>query len=91
MNTRHRSVARWLLLAGLPLLYLPLRAAEAPEPAAAEQPAEAPPASKETPPDNPGANGAKAAPPKAAPPKGAQAAEEEQISLDSNLSFPVDI
>jgi hypothetical protein len=87
MSIRALSGARWLmLLAGLPLLYLPLRAAEAPPPAAAEQPAEAPPAPKPEPAGNPAAPGGK--PP---PPKATEAAEEEQVSLDSNLSFPVDI
>lgn len=84
MNIRHRAEARWLLplLAGA-LLYLPLRAAEAPPSPAAE-----PPAGAEQPAD----------PPRPAPdraqgpaPKAEDAAEQEQISLDSNLSFPVDI
>lgn len=86
MSMRQRAGVRWLvLLAGLPLLYLPLRAAESPAPAATEPPAAGPPADA-TPP----AEAAQPAPKEGQAPAPAGAAEE-QVSLDSNLSFPVDI
>lgn len=79
---------RLLAFAAAPLLYLPLRAAEAPppsEPEATEEsdtpaspPAEstpAPPARRERAPAN-----------EAPPPEGG-----ERLSLDNNISFPVDI
>lgn len=94
---RHRQ---WLLAAAvLPLLYLPLRAAEAPPP---DTPAEsAPPAAADAPaPATETADAAEVAdtaepaetvaPPRQAAPAGERDAGE-RLSLDNNLSFPVDI
>lgn len=87
MNARHRPGWRWLvLLAGLPLL-LPLRAAEAPPPAPPQEPAGA----EQPEPGDAQAGKPAAAERQAPPPKAADAADEEQVSLDNNLSFPVDI
>jgi len=72
-----------LALAALPLLYLPLRAAETPTatPPEAEQPA-APPEKEEK------AEPAEVEPAKA-PPR--EPEPGERLSLDNNISFPVDI
>jgi hypothetical protein len=78
MPTRWRAA---LIAVALPLLYLPLRAAETPPvPLPAEQP-EATPAPESEP--------ATEREPEAAP----APAEEplEEVSADNNLSFPVDI
>jgi hypothetical protein len=87
MNIRCHTRMRWLApLAALPLLGLPLRAAEPPRPAEAEAPA-APeqPAPQQAEDTQPASSGNQA------PPKAAAPADEEEVSLDSNLSFPVDI
>lgn len=78
-----KSRLRWLALAA-PLLYLPLRAAESPppEPETADE-AEAPEAPAESAPA-----GRTRAPEQEAPP---EAAGGERLSLDNNISFPVDI
>src|SRR5690606_20747874 len=90
MNIR----ARWLVLAAaLPLLYLPLRAAEAPPPEAAAEDAATPPAADASETDVP------LPPPDldetaAAPPRPAADAERdaaERLSLADTLRFPVDI
>jgi hypothetical protein len=79
LPTRWRAA---LIAVALPLLYLPLRAAETtPEPAAAAEPAEP-------------AEGLPAPEPEeqeAAPAPRAPAEPQEQVSADNNLSFPVDI
>lgn len=73
---------RWMLIAlALPFLYLPLRAAETPAPQA--QAETAPPPEAEAAP----AEEAEPAPP---PPR-TSGQPREQLSLDNNLSFPVDI
>lgn len=83
---------RWLLVAAiLPLLYLPLRAAEPPQ--AAADPGEAVPL---PPPPEPQAaeeaeDAAPEPPARAAQPADAGRDEGERLSLDNNLSFPVDI
>jgi hypothetical protein len=86
MSIRRHARMQWLApLAALPLLGLPLRAAEPPQPAEAEPP---------TPPEQQApeqAQDAKPVPGRQAPPGPAAPAEEEQVSLDNNLSFPVDI
>lgn len=80
MNGRWRTL---LTAIALPLLFLPLRAAEAPAPPpSAEQPA--PPA---TPPASPG-EAPPATDPAAAP---ADDSANERVSVDNNLTFPVDI
>lgn len=88
MSIPHRNRVRGLaLLAGLPLLCLPLRAAEPPRPAADE-----PPAAPEQPAPQEGQDKPAPAEGQAPPPKAAVPAEaEEKVSLDNNLSFPVDI
>lgn len=87
MSIPHRIRVRGLaLLAGLPLLCLPLRAAEAPPPEAA-----GPPAAPEQPAPQEGQDKPAPAEGQAPPPKAAVPAEEEKVSLDNNLSFPVDI
>lgn len=86
MSIRRHARMRWLApLAALPLLGLPLRAAEPPQPAEAE-----PPTAPEQPPPEQGQD-ATPAPGSQAPPGPAAPAEEERVSLDNNLSFPVDI
>jgi hypothetical protein len=76
LPTRWRAA---LIAVALPLLYLPLRAAETtPEPAAAAEPAEGLPAPE---PEEQ----------EAAPAPRAPAEPQEQVSADNNLSFPVDI
>lgn len=80
LPTRWRAA---LIAVAMPLLYLPLRAAEpTPEPAAAAEPAEQ-------------AEGLPAPEPEeqeaAPPPRRAPAEPQEQVSADNNLSFPVDI
>lgn len=87
MSNRCRTRARWLApLAALPLLCLPLRAAEPPPPAEADAPAA---------PEQPAPEQAGPAPPASsgnqAPPKATAPEEEEKVSLDNNLTFPVDI
>jgi hypothetical protein len=82
-----------VLLAGAPLLYLPLRAAEPQDPPPAQlPPADTPPASVR-PADAPPTSGSES--PVAAD-EAAAAPEEpedfgERVSADNNLSFPVDI
>jgi len=87
MNNR----SRWMLaLAALTFLYLPLRAAESPppadepttEPVAADRVDDAEPEEVEA--------AEEPAPPRAAP-SGNRAEPGERLSLDNNLSFPVDI
>jgi len=91
MNIR----ARWLVLAAaLPLLYLPLRAAEAPPPEAAAEDAATPPAADasettDVPLPPPDLDETAAAPPR--PAADAERDAGERLSLDNNLSFPVDI
>jgi hypothetical protein len=68
----------WLLVALVPLLYLPLRAQETQPTGPATAPATPAPAAAE-----PAPTPAEAAP----EPK----PTEEQVSADNNLSFPVDI
>jgi len=86
------SIARrWLLgIAAVPLLYLPLRAAETPPatPPEAATPAASPDGAKEAPP------GAERKPEPAAtetPPPSSEPDPGDRLSLDNNLSFPVDI
>lgn len=92
MNIR----SRWLVLAAaLPLLYLPLRAAEAPPPEAAADETATPPAAAEaeateTPLPPPDLDETAAAPPRT-PAQDAERDAGERLSLDNNLSFPVDI
>lgn len=92
MNTR----SRWLVLAAaLPLLYLPLRAAEAPPPEATAEDAAAPPAAAESEttdtPLPPSEVDETAAAPRRPATQDAGRDPGEQLSLDNNLSFPVDI
>lgn len=87
MSNRSRTRVRWLApLAALQLLCLPLRAAEAPPPPEADSPAA---------PEQPAPEQAGPAPPASsgnqAPPKATAPEEEEKVSLDNNLTFPVDI
>lgn len=92
MNNR-----RWMpALAALTFLYLPLRAAESPPPPdaqTAEPVADIPPVAA-TPVDDAEPEevepAEEPAPPRAAP-SGDRAEAGERLSLDNNLSFPVDI
>lgn len=82
------NVRRWVLaVAALPLLYLPLRAAETPPATPPESaPAEA---AAQTPSDV-----VREVEPVAAerpPPRRSEPDPGERLSLDNNLSFPVDI
>lgn len=82
MSTRWRGL---LAALALPLLLLPLRAAEAPP--AGEQPA--PPASPPAAEPAPPASGE--TPPRSATPAPAEEGANERVSVDNNLTFPVDI
>lgn len=90
MNVR----SRWLLAAALvPLFYLPLRAAESPPADAAESDEPVPlPDSAAAPQAADEAGEESTTPPRAAAAdEDAERLPEETLSLDNNLSFPVDI
>ncbi len=85
---------RWLLAAALvPLLYLPLRAAESPPTDAAESAEPVPLPDRAASPQSADETGDEAAttPRSAASGDEEERAPEEELSLDNNLSFPVDI
>lgn len=87
MNDR----SRWMLvLAALTFLYLPLRAAESPPPGDEQtsEPAADTPVDDAEPEEVEAAE--EPAPPRASP-SGDRAEAGERLSLDNNLSFPVDI
>lgn len=103
MNRAHRRPWRLALLL-LPLLYLPLRAAEAPDAGVPlpERPADAgaPPAPSQSESTSSTTPSQDAAPARNAPDNDSEADDEdgegervpmEQVSADNNLSFPVDI
>jgi hypothetical protein len=85
------SAPRWrrpVVIAALSLLYLPLRAAEAPPapPPAAEERRQTPPSPPPAPADD-----AEEAAPVEKPPAADEGESRGRISADNSLSFPVDI